>query len=70
MALISNEILLRIGLHILSTGYPEDGALCFTKVTEHENTGFDCKVVADEDGKEDGEEAVTNSEEKTSKKRP
>ena len=46
----------------------EDGALLFIKVIEYDNTGFDRKVVEDEDSEEDGEEAVTNSEEKMSKK--
>ena len=68
-ALIPDETLLRLGLHISSTGYLRDGALRFTKVTENKNTSFDRKVVEDEDGKEDGEEAVTDSEEEASKKR-
>ena len=69
MALIPDETLLRLGLHILSTGYLEDGARYFTKITEHNNTGFDRKVVKDEDGEEDSKEAVTNSEEEASKKK-
>ena len=48
--------------------YLEDGTPCFIKVTEHDNTGFDRKVVEDEDGEEDDKEAVTNSEEEASKK--
>lgn len=68
-ALISDKTLLRLGLHILSTEYLEDGAPHFTKVTKHDNTGFDCKVVSDEDGEENGKETVTNSEEEVSKKR-
>ena len=66
--LIPDETLLRLGLHISSTGYLEDGAPRFTEVIEHDNTGFDREVVEDEDGKEDGEEAVTDSEEEASKK--
>ena len=69
MALILDEILLRLGLHISSTGYLEDGAPRFIEVTEYDNTGFDRKVVEDEDGEEDGEEVVTDSEKKASKKR-
>ena len=69
MTLIPDETLLGLGLHILSTGYLEDGALCFNEVTEHDNTGFNSKVVEDEDGEEDGKEVVTNSEEEASKKR-
>ena len=49
-------------------GYLENETLCFTKVTEHNNIGFDHKVVEDEDGKEDGKKAVTNSKEEASKK--
>ena len=67
-ALISNETLLRLDLHISSTGYLEDRALCFTEVIEHNNTGFDREVVEDKDGEEDGKEAVTNSEKEASKK--
>lgn len=69
MALISDETLLRLGFHISSTGYLKDGALCFTEVSEYDNTGFDCKVVEDEDGEEDSKEAVTDSEKEASKKR-
>ena len=60
---------MRLGLHISSTGYPEDRTFCFTKVTEHNNTSFNYKVVEDEDGKKDGKEAITDSKEETSKKR-
>ena len=69
MALIPDETLLRLGLHILSIGYLEDRALCFTEVTEHDNTGYNRKMVEDEDGEEDGKEAVTDLEEEVSKKR-
>ena len=69
MALIPDETLLRLDLHILSTGYLEDRATRFTKFTEYNNSSFDHKVVEDEDGKEDGEEVVTDSEEEVSKKR-
>lgn len=44
-------------------------APCFTEVSEHNNTGFDYKIVGDKDGKKDGKGAVTNSEEEASKKR-
>ena len=50
-------------------GYLEDAAFHFTKITEHDKTGFDRKVVEDEDSEEDGEEAITDSEEEASKKR-
>ena len=50
-------------------GYLEDKAYHFTKVTEHNNIGFDYKVIEDEDGKEDSKEVITNLEEETSKKR-
>ena len=68
-ALIPDESLLRLGLHISSMGYLEDGAPRFTKVTEHDNTSFDREVVEDEDGEEACKEAVTDSEEEASKKR-
>ena len=67
--LIPDETLLRPGLHILFTGYLEDGAPCFIKVTEYDNTGFDYEVVEDEDSEEDGKEAVTDLEEEASKKK-
>ena len=66
--LISDESLLRLGLYILSTEYLEDGAPHFTEITQYDNTGFDRKVVKEENGKEDGKEAVTDSKEKASKK--
>lgn len=69
MAFIPNEILLRLGVHILSTGYLKNGASCFTKVTKYDNIGFDHKVVENENGKKDGKKAVINSEEEASKKR-
>lgn len=69
MALISNKILLKLGLYILSTEYPENGAPCFTKVTEYNNISFNGKVVENEDSIKDEKEAVTNSEKETSKKR-
>ena len=50
-------------------GYLEDGVSRFTEITEHNNTGFDHKVVEDKDGEEDSEEAVTTLEEEASKKR-
>ena len=68
-AVISDETLLRLDLHISSTRYLENRASHFTKVTEHDNTSFDRKVFDDENGKKDGEETVTNSEEEASKKR-
>lgn len=49
--------------------YLEDGVPNFTKMTKDNNIGFDCKVIEDEDGKEDGKEAFTNSEEEARKKR-
>ena len=61
-------ILLRLAAHNLSIGYLENGAPCFIKAIEYDNISFDCKVVEDEDGEEDGKEIVTNSEEDASKK--
>ena len=69
IASILDETLLRLGLHILSMGYLENGAPPFTNVIEHDNIGFDCKIVENEDGEKDGKEAVINSEEEASKKR-
>ena len=60
---------MRLGLHISSIGYLKNEATCFTEIIEHDNTGFDCKMVENEDGEKDDKEAVTNSEEKASKKR-
>lgn len=60
---------MRLGIYILCTGYLENRAPYFSKVTEHNNINFNRKIVEDEDNKEDGKEAVTNSEEETSKKR-
>ena len=69
MTLILDKTLLRLGVHISSIRYLEDGTSHFTKVTKHNNINFDCKVFNNEDGKKDGKEAVTNSEEEASKKR-
>ena len=69
MALILDKTLLTLGVHILSTEYLEDKASYFTKVIEHDNIGFDCKVVKDEDGKEDSKKAVTNLEEEARKEK-
>ena len=69
MALILGETILRLGFHISSTRYLEDGASCFTEVIEHDNIGFDRKVVENENGAEDSKEAVIDSEEGASKKR-
>lgn len=69
MVLILDDILLRLGVHILSIRYLEDWALCFNKITKYENISFDRKVVEDEDSKEDGKEAVTHSEEEASRKK-
>ena len=69
MAFIPNESLLRLVLHILSTRYLDDGAPCFTKVPEQDNTSFGQKRVENEDGEKDGKEAVIDSEEEASKKR-
>ena len=66
-ALIPDKTLLRLSVHILSTGYLENFVFCFIEVTEHYNIGFNCKVVKNEDGKEDSKEAVINSEKKASK---
>lgn len=54
MILIPDESLWRLGVHILSTEYLEDGAFSFIAVTEHDNISFDHEVVEDEDGKENG----------------
>ena len=46
--------------------YLEDVDPRFIKVNEYDNTGFDRKMVEDEDGEEDGKETVTDSEEEAS----
>lgn len=69
MALIPYKTLLRLDLHILFTGYLENGSSCFIKVTEHDNIDFDHKILEDEDSKKDSKKAVINSEEKTRKKK-
>lgn len=69
MALFPDETLLRLDIYILSKRYFEDGALCFTGVFEQDNIDFDCKVVEDENAKEDDKEAVTNLKEKPSEKK-
>ena len=69
MTPIPNETLLRLGLHISSTRYLEDKIPRFTEVNKYVNTGFECEVVEDKSGKEDSEEAVTNSVEEASRKR-
>lgn len=69
MTLILNKTLLRLGVYILSIEYLEDRAFYFTKVTEYDNSNFDCKVIEDENSEEDGIEAVTNSKENVSKKK-
>ena len=67
MTLIPDKTLLRLGIHISFMRYLEDRALCFTEIIEYDNISFNCEVVKDENDKEDGKEAVTNSEEETSK---
>lgn len=69
MTLILNKTLLRLGVYILSIEYLEDGTFYFTKVTEYDNSNFDCKVIEDENSEEDGIEAVTNSKENVNKKK-
>lgn len=49
--------------------YLKDKVSYFIDLTEHDNIGFDCKVVKDENGKEDGEEAVIDSKEEMYKKK-
>lgn len=49
-------------------GYQEDEAICFIKVTKHDNISFNCKVVENEDGEKDVKEAVINLEEEANKK--
>ena len=66
---IPDETLLRLDVHILSIEYLENRAPYFIEVTRHNNIGLDHKVVENEDGKKDGEEAITNSEEEASKKK-
>ena len=68
MALDPNKALLRLRFHISSMEYLENGVLCFIEVIEDNNISFDRKMVEDEDGKEDGKEAVTVLEEEASKK--
>lgn len=54
-------------MHISNTGYLEDGAPRFAG---DDRVGFDhARVVEVEDGDEDGEEAVTDSEEEANKMR-
>ena len=67
--LIPDKTVLRLGIHISSMRYLEDEAFCFTEVTKYDNIGFDHKVVQVEDGKEDGKETITDSEEEASKKK-
>lgn len=50
-------------------GYLENAAPCFIKVIEHNNIGFDHKVVEDKNGKQDGKEAITDSEKEINKKK-
>lgn len=69
MAHISDQTLLRLGVHILSTVYHEDEASHFTKVTEYNNIGFDHKVVEDEDGKKDSKKTITNLAKEANKKK-
>lgn len=54
--LIFDETLLKLGVHILSTGYLKDGTR-FTKVTKHDNICFDHKMVENKNAKEDGKKA-------------
>lgn len=49
--------------------YLKDGVSYFIKITEHNNIGFDCKVIENKDGKKDGKETITNSKEEISKKK-
>ena len=49
--------------------YLEDGVLCFTKVTKHNNIDLNHKMVEDKDGEEDAKEASTNSDEEIRKKK-
>lgn len=58
MTLIFNKTLLRLGVHILSTGYLKNKALCFTELFDHNNVSFNQKIVADEDSKEGSKEVV------------
>lgn len=45
MALISDEILLILGVYILSLRYLEVKAFCFIKVIKYNNFNFDCKAI-------------------------
>lgn len=67
MALISDETLVRLSVHILSTKYLEDKTLCLTKILKHNNVHFNYKVVEIEDSKKDGKEMHTNLEIEASK---
>lgn len=52
MEVITDKVLLRLGIHILVTKYLEEGALCFSKVTR------------DDDKTSEEAETVSNSEKK------
>ena len=68
-ALILNETLLKLGVHILSTGYLENRAFYLTKVIKYDNFDFNHKMVKDKDGEEDGKKVITNLKEEASKTR-
>lgn len=50
-------------------GYLKNKTSCFTKIIEYNNIFFDNKVVEDKNGKEDRREAISDLEEKRSKKK-
>ena len=69
MALISDETLLRLDVHILSMMYYEERAFHFIKATKYNNISFDRKVVENENGKKDSKKTITNLEKEANKKK-
>lgn len=67
MVLIADETSLRPDVHLFSTRYLKNGALHFIKVIEYNNINFNCKIVEDEDGKDDGKKRVPNLKEEAKK---
>lgn len=60
MTLISDEILLILGVYILFLRYLEVKVFCFIKVIKYNNFNFDCKAIKNKDGKKNGKKIVTN----------
>lgn len=60
---------MRLSIHILCIKYLEDRDFYFIKIFKYNNISFDCKIIEDEDSKEDDKKTVTDLEKKTSKKK-